>query len=108
MFINRLSVWYVCLFQVDLPSSSVMVLIGIMLHLCARERMNRGRREGDIGPAGPIGFSGFGSSLCFFLLSSLPTYNRTQWILETQPLEAADSKENESKLIQKFIRQLLF
>lgn len=56
-----------------------MVFIGIMVHLSARERVNRGRGQWDIGPVGPIGFSGFRSSLGLLLLSSLSTYKMIYW-----------------------------
>lgn len=56
-----------------------MVIIGIMVHLSARERVNRGRGQGNIGPVGPIGFSGFRSSLGLLLLSSLSTYKMMYW-----------------------------
>lgn len=54
--------------------SSFMVLIGIEVHLGAWERVNRGRGQGNVGPAGPIGLGGFVAGLGFLLLSSFSTY----------------------------------
>lgn len=51
-----------------------MVLIGIVVNLCARQGVNRGRGQGNIGPVGPIGFAGLGSSLDLLFLPSLSTY----------------------------------
>lgn len=56
--------------------SSFMMLIGIMVNLSSRERVYRGRGQGNIGPVGPIGFTGFGASLGLLFLSSLSTYTR--------------------------------
>lgn len=56
----------------DIPSP-VVVIIGIMVHLSTRERVNRRRGQGNVGPIRPIGFSRFRASLCFLLLSSLST-----------------------------------
>lgn len=66
---------YLCFSLTDIPSS-FMMLIGIMIHLCARKRVYRGRGQGDICPVGPVGFTGFGARLDLLLLSSLPTYER--------------------------------
>lgn len=57
-----------------------MMLVGIMVHLSAGERVNRGRGQGNVGPVGPIDFTGFGSSLGLLLLSSLTTYKRKEWV----------------------------
>lgn len=70
--------WFLLASLEDIPSSFV-VIIRIMVHLSARERVNRGRGQGDIGPAGPIGFRGFRSSLGLLLLSSLATYTMIYW-----------------------------
>lgn len=56
----------------DLPSA-VMVLIGIVVHLGARQWVNWGRWQGNVGPVGAVGFARFGSSLGLLLLPSLPT-----------------------------------
>lgn len=53
-----------------------MVLAGIMVNLCARQGVNRGRGQGNIGPVGAIGFAGLGSGLGLLFLSSLSTYTR--------------------------------
>lgn len=50
-----------------------MVLVGIVVHLGARQWVNWGRRQGNVGPVGAVGFAGFGSSLGLLLLPSLPT-----------------------------------
>lgn len=55
-----------------------MMLIGVMVHLSARERVYWGRGQGNIGPVGPIGFSGFRASLGLLLLSSLSTYKKEE------------------------------
>lgn len=51
-----------------------MVLVGIVVHLSARQWVNRGRRQGNVGPVGAVGFCGFGSGLGLLLLPSLPTW----------------------------------
>lgn len=56
----------------DLPST-VMVLVGVVVHLSARQWVNWGRRQGNVGPVGAVGFAGLGSGLGLLLLSSLPT-----------------------------------
>lgn len=53
--------------------SAVMVLVRIVVHLGARQWVNWGRRQGNVGPAGTVGFAWFGSGLGLLLLSSLPT-----------------------------------
>lgn len=59
----------------DVPSD-FMVLVGIMVDLCARQGVDRGRGQGNIGPVGPIGFAGLGSGLGLLFLPSLSTYTR--------------------------------
>lgn len=59
----------------DIPSYFV-VLIGIMVNLCARQGVNRGRGQGNVGPAGTIGFAGLGSGLGLLFFPSLSTYTR--------------------------------
>lgn len=50
-----------------------MVLVGVVVHLSARQWVNWGWRQGNIGPVGAVGFVGFGSGLGLLLLPSLPT-----------------------------------
>lgn len=50
-----------------------MVLVGVVVHLSARQWVNWGRRQGNVGPVGAVGFVGFGSGLGLLLLPSLPT-----------------------------------
>lgn len=59
----------------DIPSY-FMLLVGIMVNLCARQGVNRGRGQGNIGPVGPIGFARLGSGLGLLFLPSLSTYTR--------------------------------
>lgn len=61
----------------DLPSA-VMVLVGIVVHLGARQWVNWGRRQRNVGPVGAVGFARFGSSLGLLLLPSLPTCTREE------------------------------
>lgn len=63
------------LWLADIPSS-FMVLVGIMVHLSPRERVYRGRGQGNIGPVGPVGFAGFGASFGLLFLPSLSTCTR--------------------------------
>lgn len=51
-----------------------MMLVGVMVHLCARERVDRGRGQGNMGPVGPVGFRGFGAGLGLFLLPTFSTF----------------------------------
>lgn len=53
-----------------------MVLVGIMVDLCARQGVDRGRGQGNIGPVGPIGFARLGSGLGLLFLPSLSTYTK--------------------------------
>ena len=55
--------------------SPVVVVVGVVVHLRARQRVDGGRGQGDVGPVGAVGFGGFGTRLGFLLLaSSFPTF----------------------------------
>lgn len=57
---------------VHVPSSFV-VLVGVVVHLGAGERVDRGRGQGNVGPVGAVGLGRFGASLRLLLLPSLTT-----------------------------------
>lgn len=51
-----------------------MVLCGVVVQLCARQRVDRRGWQGDICPVGAVGLCGLGPCFGLFLLSSLPTW----------------------------------
>ena len=56
----------------DVPSPFV-VLVGVVVHVGAREGVDGRRGQGHVGPVGAVCLGGLGASLGFLLLASLTT-----------------------------------
>lgn len=67
------------LWWVWLVPSSFIVLVGVVVHLSARERVYRWRGKGHVGPAGAVSLGGFGANLGLLLLTPLTTYEQQRW-----------------------------